>query len=862
MGTILETLIMSPVLLWLFKATLIVSAGCLVTGLMKKSGPQARYAVWVTVFLALGALPLVHVWGPGWKLALPLLDSKPQAVYENVELMVQAAPVQEQTIQLTWVVDHPSAPSVTTGEQQLSAESGTYMIHADKLLFHTTDDQSSPVVSGTTDYSGQQGETGSGLSLVGSLAVAWFLVASLLIMRLLVGRTVAIRMASRSAGVTGSTWQFVIRFVNRALGLRRTVRFVQNRDVTVPLTFGVARPVVMLPRDAVDWDMDRKRIVLLHECIHIKRLDDMIRMAARIVSIIHWFHPLVWWAFSRLKVEQEKICDLAVLNTGIKASDYAAHLVELARGMRPIPLAGAATLGMAGKAELSGRLTDILKNKRVQKESSMKTRVVTTVAILIGLGLIATMNPTVVAASWDSAGITADTHMMTTFVDEQDPAVPAQPEAPAEPETPEKPEKAEKVEKVNVWVSADDLKSDSGKQQVFVVKDGEKTKEIKVKVKGVEAKDGKGMVFISEDGGKPHVIHMDQLVVDVDSQVKQAMEELKKAQKLLNEKMVNMDKIMAEVNAQLKDLNFDDEKVRKQVEATMRQVEETLKQQSDQNKVALKNIQQAEMKLQKQMTMHQARWFDAEKMKHIELEKIHAMEKLSEEERAKLHAEMKAHAKEMAEHQIELEKLHDEMIVELDDAELQKMKFIIKAKEGEFRKLEHNIQLKELAELKKLKELEKIHELHGDHNVYVWHADGDAEDVLIEMDNDYQFTIKDDGSHQLDIAVKINMTELEKGDRKKIEKAAKKLEKALPGDVEFDQDVDDGNFTVSIKVAEGQTLNDQDHDKLDKALNDFMDTVADIKGVDDEDMREIRILKKKDHDGKVLIRKKKVEEKK
>lgn len=862
MGTFLEAMTASPVFLWLIKATLIVCAGCLVTSLMKKSGPRARYAVWVTVFVSLAVLPMVHVWGPGWNLALPLLDNESQAVFEDVELTVHAAPTPEQTIQLTWVMDQPSITAASTSEGQLPAESGTYMIRAEKLLFYGSDDQPHPAVSGTNGVVEQSSETGGGLGMTGSMAVAWFIVASLLIMRLLVGRTVAIRMASRSSGVSGSAWQFVIRFVNRALGLRRTVRFVQNRDVTVPLTFGVARPVVMLPRDAVDWDMDRKRIVLLHECIHIKRLDDMVRMAARIVAIIHWFNPLVWWAFSRLKVEQEKICDLAVLNTGIKASDYATHLVALARGMRPIPLAGAATLGMAGKAELSGRLTDILKNKRVHKESSMKTRIVATVAVLIGLGLIATMNPTVVAASWDSPGIVADTHMISTFADEQDPAVPVEPETPAEPEKPETPEKPEKVAKVNVWVSADEASATSTGQQVYVVKDGDKTREIKVKVKGVDGKDGKGMVFISKDDGEPQVIHMDQFVVDVDSQVKQAMEELEKARKLLNEKMVNVDQIMAEVNAQLKDLNFDDETVRKQVEATMRQVEETLKKQSDQHRIALKNIQKAEMKLQKQMSMHQARWFDAEKMKHIELEKIHAMEALSQEEREKLHAEMEAHAKEMEAYHIELEKLHDEMIVELDEKELQKMKVIIKAKEGELRELEHTVQLKELAELKKLKELEKIHELHGDHNVYVWHADGDAEDMLIEMDNDYSFTIKDDGNHQLNIALKINMTELEKGDRKKIEKAARKLEKSLPGDVEFDKEVDEGDFTVSIKVAEGEELNDKAHDQLDKALNDFMDTVADIKGVDEEDVREIRIMKKKDKDGKVVIRKKKVEEKK
>ena len=189
----------------------------------------------------------------------------------------------------------------------------------------------------------------SAFATVGTVAVGlWFTL----------GWIAAIRL-SRDARRAPVAWQLEVNALCERLRIRREVRVRIIDAHSSPLATGVFRAVILLPAAAGAWTADRRRAVLLHELAHIKRADCRVQLVAQIACAIYWFHPLVWIAAARLRRERERACDDQVLSLGAQASSYAAHLLDIARDLRPT-LRPSAALAMARPSELEGRLLSVL----------------------------------------------------------------------------------------------------------------------------------------------------------------------------------------------------------------------------------------------------------------------------------------------------------------------------------------------------------------------------------------------------------------------------------------------------------------------------------------------------------------------
>jgi TonB family protein len=150
------------------------------------------------------------------------------------------------------------------------------------------------------------------------------------------------------------------RALAQALGIRHHVGVLESRPGSMPMTFGLLRPAVFMPPEATGWSEERRRVVLLHELAHVRRGDAATHLLARTALSLNWWNPLAWSAWREFLKERERATDDLVLNAGARASDYAGHLLEVARTMQSAPATAWAAVAMARRSQLEGRLLAIL----------------------------------------------------------------------------------------------------------------------------------------------------------------------------------------------------------------------------------------------------------------------------------------------------------------------------------------------------------------------------------------------------------------------------------------------------------------------------------------------------------------------
>jgi TonB family protein len=170
-----------------------------------------------------------------------------------------------------------------------------------------------------------------------------------------------------------------------SLGIRESVRILES-EAAMPMTCGIFRPTIFLPRDARTWRLERRRVVLLHELAHVRRGDAATHLLARTAVALHWWNPLAWTAWRSFIRERERAADDLVLSAGAAPAEYASHLLDIARTLQPVSATAAAALSIARRGELEGRLIAILDSRLPRSQQS---RTATCAAAALAIALVA-----------------------------------------------------------------------------------------------------------------------------------------------------------------------------------------------------------------------------------------------------------------------------------------------------------------------------------------------------------------------------------------------------------------------------------------------------------------------------------------
>ncbi len=199
--------------------------------------------------------------------------------------------------------------------------------------------------------------------------------------------------------------------------LRRTVTVKLSDKTTTPLTYGIIHPVILLPMGMDLSDQKQLKYVLMHEYIHIRKLDNLLKGISSAAVCIHWFNPLVWVMNRFLSRDIELRCDESLLRQcqGDCRADYALTLIDLEDKRRGFATAGTA-FAMKASEE---RIVAIMKYRKITPASMLAMVLCITLlcTAFAGCGAVGTENQEIIVTedtTTDIEEVVAETTTETT----------------------------------------------------------------------------------------------------------------------------------------------------------------------------------------------------------------------------------------------------------------------------------------------------------------------------------------------------------------------------------------------------------------------------------------------------------------
>ncbi len=111
----------------------------------------------------------------------------------------------------------------------------------------------------------------------------------------------------------------------------RKAQIKQSDKITTPLTYGIFRPVILLPK-AMEWtDETTLSYILTHEFVHIQHFDTLAKLLLATALCIHWFNPFAWMMHMLFNHDIEHFCDETVIRIfgETEKAAYAMALINL-----------------------------------------------------------------------------------------------------------------------------------------------------------------------------------------------------------------------------------------------------------------------------------------------------------------------------------------------------------------------------------------------------------------------------------------------------------------------------------------------------------------------------------------------------
>jgi beta-lactamase regulating signal transducer with metallopeptidase domain len=277
--------------------TLILVLAGVTTLTMRRASASARHQVWLLGFLGALALPVLSATLPAWHV-LPWPQAKAQwAIITLPESTFPPPSLEPEKI-----------PDTATNKESITGQVASPANAASPTIAKIAPVSQTPITPAPAPSRFRFSRMRE-MRWTHVVTACWLLGSAMVLFRVLLGHLSLLALQRRCTSVTRGELFDSLECLRMEIGVRRRVALISCAARSMPMTWGIWRPRLLIPDDAATWSPAHHRDVLLHELGHVSRWDCLTQLLSQVACAFYWFNPFIWIASRRMQVERERACD-------------------------------------------------------------------------------------------------------------------------------------------------------------------------------------------------------------------------------------------------------------------------------------------------------------------------------------------------------------------------------------------------------------------------------------------------------------------------------------------------------------------------------------------------------------------------
>ena len=148
------------------------------------------------------------------------------------------------------------------------------------------------------------------------------------LIRLIRGNRKLTQLVANSKPVNWSDLESKLESWRKKLGIAKRCQIRGSALLGSPIVIGIIRPTIVFPLAALSGMSFRElEFALIHELIHVRRLDNLVVYFQRVAETLFYFQPAIWYLSRRISLERELCCDRDVVRMTGQPKEYASSLL-------------------------------------------------------------------------------------------------------------------------------------------------------------------------------------------------------------------------------------------------------------------------------------------------------------------------------------------------------------------------------------------------------------------------------------------------------------------------------------------------------------------------------------------------------